>query len=403
MPSRLPTPSLPLRGYLNPNDAVKLMVIAGFAVVSLVLTVSFTEGAAASETFNELYAVIPHLYLIPIILLALWYPRRGLQITILLIAAIMLLILYMYARGVIVDPALTMLNSGMDIAIFVALALYAKDRTLVDSFLRNFFEQSDMEGQMKNMESGSSRAKVKFEGAFEDVLKALNSPDDEVREEAVRALGELNDPRAVDPLILMLKDENRYIRREAAKSLGRIGDPRAIPPLINALKDDDRYGRDGAAEGLGDMGEKAVPALVERLFDEDWHVRMGAAVALRIAGDKSAIEPLIQALEDDNRFVRREVTKSLGRIGDKRVVDPLIRALKDPDRSVRIRAAGALAKCQDDRVIEPLIEALNDEDSGVRLRVIRALEETKDPRAIHALNNSLGDTQGIKNGKIAEN
>jgi len=112
------------------------------------------------------------------------------------------------------------------------------------------------------------------------------------------------------------------------------------------------------------MGEKAVPALVERLFDEDWHVRMGAAVALRISGDKSAIEPLIRALEDENRFVRREVTKSLGRIGDKRVVDPLIGALKDPDRSVRIRAAGALAKCRDDRVIEPLIAALNDEDSA---------------------------------------
>jgi len=402
MASRLPTPSLPFRGYINPNDAIKLLVIAGFAVVSLVLTVSFTEGVESGTTFNALYAVIPHLYLIPLILLALWYPRRGLQITILLIIAITFLIVYLYARGVIADPLLTMLNSGMDIAIFVALALYAKDRTMVDSFLRNFFEQSGMEGSIKDLESGPSRAKVKFEGAFEEVLTALNSPDDEVREEAVRALGELNDRRAVDPLILMLGDENRYIRREAAKSLGRIGDPRAIPPLINALKDDDRYGRDGAAEGLGEMGGKAVPALVEKLSDEDWHVRMGAAVALRISGDKSAIEPLIHALDDKNRFVRREVTKSLGRIGDKRVIDPLIRALKDPDRSVRIRAAGALAKCHDDRVIDPLIEALNDEDSGVRLRVIRALEETNDPRAIHALNNSLGDSQGIKNGNIAE-
>lgn len=373
------------------RDTVKLLIIGIFAVTSLVFTIYLV--ASRDQAFSaSVYPLIPHLYLIPLILMALWYPRRGLQITILLIAAILLLTTFMYLMGAIINPFIALLNAGMDIAIFVALALYAKDRTLVESFLKGFFEHSGMgESFEEAMEHPSLRAKIKFEGAFDDVIRALHSPDEEMREEAAKALGELGDYRAVDPLIGLLSDENRYVRREAAKSLGKIGDGKAIPALINALKDEDRYGREGAAEGLGEMGEHAYPSLIDAMADDDWHVRMGAAIALRIIGNKDALPVLITAMQDENRFVRREVIKSLGRIGDHSVIDTLIEALKDPDRSVRLRAVSALSKCRDRRIIEPLIEALNDEDSGVRLRVIRALEEIDDPRASEALNNSYGD------------
>lgn len=373
------------------RDTVKLLIIGIFAVTSLIFTLYLV--ASRDQAFSaSVYPLIPHLYLIPLILMALWYPKRGLQITILLIAAILILTTFMYLEGVILNPFIALLNAGMDIAIFVALALYAKDRTLVESFLKGFFEHSGMgESFDEAMEHPSTRAKIKFEGAFDDVLQALHSQDEEMREEAARALGELGDHRAVDPLIELLSDDNRYVRREAAKSLGKIGDGRAIPPLIVALKDEDRYGREGAAEGLGEMGDNAFPSLAEAMMDDDWHVRMGAAIALRIIGNRDALPVLIGAMQDENRFVRREVIKSLGRIGDHSVVDTLISALKDPDRSVRLRAVSALSKCNDRRVIEPLIEALNDEDSGVRLRVIRALEEIDDPRAVEALDSSYGN------------
>ncbi len=373
------------------RDTVKLLIIGVFAVASLVFTlylITLKDHAFSTSV----YPLIPHLYLIPLILMALWYPRRGLQITILLIAAILVLTTLMYLMGTIINPFISLLYAGMDIAIFVALALYAKDRTLVESFLRGFFEHSGVgETFEEAMEHPSTRAKIKFEGAFDDVVRALQSHDEEVREEAARALGDLGDRRAVNPLIELLGDDNRYVRREAAKSLGKIGDEHAIPALINALKDEDRYGREGAAEGLGGMGEKAFSSLIRAIKDEDWHVRMGAAIAFRIIGDKNALKVLIPAMKDENRFVRREVIKSLGRIGDHSVIDTLIAALKDPDRSVRLRAVSALSKCNDKRVIEPLIEALNDEDSGVRLRVIRALEEIDDPRAVDALNSSYGE------------
>jgi HEAT repeat protein len=51
-------------------------------------------------------------------------------------------------------------------------------------------------------------------------------------------LGEIGDPRAVDPLIEALKDEYSRVRSSAARALGEIGDPKAVDPLTEALKDE---------------------------------------------------------------------------------------------------------------------------------------------------------------------
>ena len=370
-------------------------MIAAFALFGLFITL-FTIEFHDQFFSYQLFYLIPHLYIIPVILVALWYPKRGLQITVLIIGALIILTVVLYLRGISFDPVLSLFNAGLDIMIFVAVALYAKDRKLVDQVFLEFLERSGIrESDLKSMYEARGRARITFEGDFEEVIHALQSTDEDAREEAVRALGELNDPRAVNPLILALKDENRYVRREAAKSLGRIGDEKAIPALIEALKDEDRYGREGAAEGLAEMKEKAFSPLLHSLSNNDWHVRMGALIALRIIGDRNAIPKIIDALQDENRFVRREAAKSLGRIGDERVIEPLTRALKDEDTSVRMRAVSALAKFSRDDVIDTLIGALDDNDSGVRLRAVQALEEINDPRGIEALGNGLRIEQKV--------
>ncbi len=366
------------------KETVRLTVIGAFAVTSLIITIAVIKHQD-SPYFSQLYPLIPHLYLIPIILLALWYPRRGMQVTLLLITAILILIAISWCFGALIDPVISLLNAGMDIAVFVVLALYAKDRTLVESVIRGFFERAARGEDDDSPDGIPQRARRQFEGAFEEVVLALQSPDDDVREEAVRALGELREPRAIEPLIRALVDDNRFVRREAAKSLGKIGDPRVIHPLIEALKDDDRYGREGAAEGLAELGDVAVLPLIRALEHPDWHVRMGAVIALRINGDRRAVMPISRSAGDENRFVRREAIKSLGRIGDEQVIPTLVHALTDEDRSVRMRAVGALAKFETGLSIESLAEATRDEDSGVRLKAMHALEAMKDPRAKKAL------------------
>ncbi len=69
----------------------------------------------------------------------------------------------------------------------------------------------------------------------------------DVREAAAYALGELKDPRAVEPLISALKDKDSYVRREAAEALKKIN-PKwmeteeakgKVPEFIFALKDEE--------------------------------------------------------------------------------------------------------------------------------------------------------------------
>jgi len=113
-------------------------------------------------------------------------------------------------------------------------------------------------------------------------ISDLKSKSLGIREAAVYALGELKDPRAVEPLIEALKDKDSGVRRSVAEALGKLKDPRAVEPLIGALKDEDWYGRESVAEALGELGDpRAVEPLIKALKDKDLTVRHYAAEALR--------------------------------------------------------------------------------------------------------------------------
>jgi hypothetical protein len=78
---------------------------------------------------------------------------------------------------------------------------------------------------------------------------------------AAWTLGEINDVRAVEPLIQSLKDDDWTVRANAAISLGRINDTRAVEPLILALEDENENVRSEAKTALTKLGWKQGRAL----------------------------------------------------------------------------------------------------------------------------------------------
>lgn len=73
---------------------------------------------------------------------------------------------------------------------------------------------------------------------LENFLASLKDHDSQVRQTAAEALGEMQDPRAVEPLIATLeKDEDSEVRATVAWALGQIGDIRAQAMLGQALLD----------------------------------------------------------------------------------------------------------------------------------------------------------------------
>jgi HEAT repeat protein len=226
------------------------------------------------------------------------------------------------------------------------------------------------------------------------LIAALGDEDSYVRQAAAVALGAIGDPRAVEPLSAALRDGNSYVRRAAAEALGRLGGPHAVGPLIAALRDEDERIREAAAEALGRLGDpRAVGPLIAALRDEDSYVRREATEAL-VKIDGPAVEPLIAALRDEDERIREAAAEALGRLGDPRAVGPLIAALRDEDSDVRQAAAEALVKIGGPAV-EPLSAALGDEDRDVRRVAAGALGAIGDPRAVEPLSAALRDEKWI--------
>jgi len=226
-------------------------------------------------------------------------------------------------------------------------------------------------------------------GKISDALLSLTGhPEWRVRANAVRALGGLKDPRAVDPLLAALakKGEHPEVKGNAAIALGSLRVQRAVAPLIAALKHSDPMVRGAAASALGQLGDpRALPPLIAALADDDAHVRMQITGSLGRMGGPTVLNPLLGALKDDDRQVREVAACALRHARDPRVVGPLIAALDDPYSNVRINAAGALGEIEDPEAVGPLIALLTDDNQSVRGAAATALGKQEDSRAVEPL------------------
>lgn len=199
------------------------------------------------------------------------------------------------------------------------------------------------------------------------------------------ALGTFRDPRAVGPLVVLLRDADRAVRQAAIEALTAIGEP-SVPVLGLCLSDPQPGVQEAASSVLAVIAdERVLTPLITALGNQDWIVRMHAAKALGRIKDARAIEPLIPLLQDKVKAVREEVSIALAAIGDA-ALPSLLEALKHPEWLVRLHAVEALAKSRSADAVEPLLWALfNDHDQAVREDVVRALGDLGDARATEFL------------------
>jgi HEAT repeat protein len=83
---------------------------------------------------------------------------------------------------------------------------------------------------------------MKYEGAFDLILKLLDSQEPSARLTAIRELGKLGDKKAIPHLIDQLNHDDPLMQSEVARALGKLGAIETIPALLNLLVDDELYG-----------------------------------------------------------------------------------------------------------------------------------------------------------------
>lgn len=126
------------------------------------------------------------------------------------------------------------------------------------------------------------------------------------RSQAAVSLSMLGSKRPVKPLISAIqRDEEDFVKEYAVYVLGLLNDDRAVQPLIEILKNKDMSTklRAQAAESLGHLGlfraSTATPMLVVALQDAAPEVRYWVAFALGELGDQDALHVLEHHAKND--------------------------------------------------------------------------------------------------------
>ncbi len=229
-----------------------------------------------------------------------------------------------------------------------------------------------------------------------ELLPLLKDKENEVRIAACIAIGKFRDPSTFDELAnVTLDDPVIEVRQAAVKALGDSRHPAAIPFLMEALRDSfwwferEQSTRD-LFTAIENMGGDVVEPLIEALGDREGTVRRFAAMILGKLRDPRAIEELGMTLYDLHHDVSQVAAEALAQFGAD-AVGVLREALSHPEAGVRERAAHGLGLIRDERVVPLLIERLNDPDRVVKKQAIQSLGGLQAKRAVPALQQIAAD------------
>ncbi len=197
-----------------------------------------------------------------------------------------------------------------------------------------------------------------YREAIPYLIDALTDTNQYSRVRAIKALRELKDDTAIEPLIHQASVSNPEIRYMAVWALGAFENNNHVSKvLLSAVDDDDPYVRQKAYMVLVERGEMANPVpLFQYLLDADAGVRehgttvLGSICVLEHVRKNlkqqgrldDCADQVLGMLHDMNPHVRAAAAESLGRMGNISAEQALRAALEDSDEAVREKVRAAL-------------------------------------------------------------
>jgi HEAT repeat protein len=168
--------------------------------------------------------------------------------------------------------------------------------------------------------SAESLGKIGDRSAAAAVLPLLSDPVSAVRAAAAQALGRmavLDDEAVISGLARSLEDPDDQVRDEAALAIGELEpSPRQLQRVVDLLQAADVKHRRAAVRAFLSLDTgQVVDWLLPLLNDPDAEVRQGSVAAIGLSGDARAVAALRTRLaKDPSPAVRAEAAYHLGEL-----------------------------------------------------------------------------------------
>ncbi|HNX59807.1 MAG TPA: HEAT repeat domain-containing protein, partial [Spirochaetota bacterium] len=203
------------------------------------------------------------------------------------------------------------------------------------------------------------------------VIRTLagSDPDNEVRIEAITAIGKLNDTGALSVLLKTINNEAVEIRLSTVQVLYKMRMKQSLRSVSDRLAvESDNQIKNICIDIMIEMKDGGGLRGLERevMFEEYLPLRIKSVYALGIVGGPKVSGILVKALNDKDYKVRAEACGALSGNKDKAVLNALLAVIKsDNERYVRLAALYAIEKTRDKSTIIPLFDMYSSEKDPI--------------------------------------
>ncbi len=253
------------------------------------------------------------------------------------------------------------------------------------------------DGRLGTWTSAMAALRKKRGDALTQLIKALRNPSKNVRIRVAKVLCGIQDGKATQALMDILKDEkdDADVRAAAAGALIECQDEMIDSLLLTAAKGEEPELKSAACLALAQRIRKkmddAYRVSIAGLKHKDPSVREAAAESLGIIMSVKGANILEQQFKDRDEAenVRLAALQSLKQLGSEFFSELFRDALKDKDETaqIRIHAARALAEAKDDESLELLVDVAKDKKEAFQLRkeAVSCLGATGNSKAVKPL------------------
>lgn len=201
---------------------------------------------------------------------------------------------------------------------------------------------------------------------------------------------------AIEPVIGLLYSEHEDVRVYGCEVLQSLKNPLSLPHLVEMAHEENENVKNAAVVALGEFDDPlAVNVLLEVLQDEEW-VAFSAIYSLARIGNRRAVPSLMDVFKNRSEELSLAACEALMSFDDERIVDEIVGFIGglDPDKKrtvVRIvmehgdgRIFGKLTGLMGETLLQQLLDLIK-QQKGKSTKIVDLLAYFRHPDSVQAL------------------